>query len=127
MVTGLVAALVLGIGAGAIAITALVDDSKDKTVRSVTERTTTTTATQGLGSSAVPDQGTPPVPGFSTYIPSESAYYYLAELPTGEGWAEPTESHPTSGELLRTRAGAERDLVDHRPHPRRGAADRGRV
>lgn len=57
-------------------------------------------------SSGVPSA--PPAPAssyVSTYVPyspAEPGYSYVAEIPTGGGWSAPVESHPTSGNLLRT-------------------------
>ena len=42
------------------------------------------------------------VANYASYSPSDPAYSYVAEVPVGGGWSEPTESHPTSGALLRT-------------------------
>lgn len=39
---------------------------------------------------------------YEIYIPSEPRFYYLAELPRGNGWSRPIESQPTEGDLLRT-------------------------
>lgn len=42
------------------------------------------------------------VAGYVHYEPSDPNYFYTAEIPAGGGWSTPAESHPTSGELLRT-------------------------
>jgi hypothetical protein len=42
------------------------------------------------------------VAGYVRYQPSDPNYFYTAEIPSGGGWSAPLESHPTSGELLRT-------------------------
>lgn len=51
---------------------------------------------------SVPQAATSYVASFQNYSPSDPNYYYVAQVPTGGGWSAPTESHPTSGELLRT-------------------------
>lgn len=57
----------------------------------------------------VPSAGSPPSTDVSSYVaeygpyqPSDANYSYFAEIPIGGGWSAPFESHPTSGELLRT-------------------------
>lgn len=54
----------------------------------------------------VPSAGSAPaasyVAGYGPYSPSDPTYGYIAEVPVGGGWSSPTESHPTSGALLRT-------------------------
>ena len=57
----------------------------------------------------VPSAGASPTPAApSSYVaatgptPSDPTYGYVAEVPVGGGWSSPTESHPTSGALLRT-------------------------
>lgn len=70
----------------------------------------------GDGSATVPtspaptDASTPPAPsapssyvaGYVSYSPSDSAYSYTADIPSGGGWSPPTESNPTGGDILRT-------------------------
>jgi hypothetical protein len=59
---------------------------------------------QGESGGPVPSasQAAQYVPSYEYYQPSDPAYSYAAEVPTGGGWSAPIESHPTSGELLRT-------------------------
>jgi hypothetical protein len=39
---------------------------------------------------------------YEPYVPGEPRFYYLAELPAGNGWSQPVETQPTDGDLLRT-------------------------
>jgi serine/threonine protein kinase len=39
---------------------------------------------------------------YELYVPSDQEYYYQAQIPSGQGWSNPTESFPTGGALLRT-------------------------
>jgi hypothetical protein len=61
------------------------------------------------------------------YVPSEASYDYSAELPTGQGWSGPIESHPTDGALLRTEVRSDAGaflIIDRTPYdvPQLGGA-----
>jgi hypothetical protein len=99
------AAITLGVGGGALAVVLLGKEDEEPVVATVTEATEPTAADASAAPPAeAPSRntGTPASSPFTTYVPTEQDYYYLAELPAGPDWSKPTESHPTSGALLRT-------------------------
>jgi len=97
IVVGIVAALALGLGVGAVVVVGL--GGHDTTTITTVNRTTTGSASGGR---QAPIAGRPSGPTFRTYVPADSNYEYTASVPSGHGWSPPLESHPTSGELLRT-------------------------
>lgn len=101
---GVLAALVLGVGAGAFAITSLDGDeqgsrdrngSGERNAQSEQPDETTTAPGDGAAGSLAPRRYRP-------YVPSDPSYDYFAEIPAGNGWGSPVESRPTGGALLRT-------------------------
>lgn len=110
-----VGALLAGVGAGAAIVSGLGTGSNtSKTVKTVAADSSESTATgnadrrtvkktivvRGSSSGGVPATTMPVT--FGPYSPSDPGYFYLANLPSGGGWSAPSESHPTSGNLLRT-------------------------
>lgn len=111
VVAAVIAALAAGIAAAAFLVSQL-DQGERKTVKTVQADADSTGSGESDSSADEPAQppdepATPEVRSFApasyeTYVPSDPTYYYLAELPKGNGWSQPIESRPTGGALLRT-------------------------
>src|SRR5262245_40353352 len=100
VVVGIIAALALGFGIGAVLITGL--GGHDTTTVTTVSRPHTAAPTRSASGGNSSTAGKPFGPTFNGYVPSDASYAYSASIPSGGGWSAPIESHPTSGPLLRT-------------------------